>query len=194
MRMRLILELIAAALLSATFTAHAGEKTYQEGTSIGHIVVRHSPALQQLSAEYAVCGKKKWQGCNFNPLWDRKQSAIATDWPRVFDYLISLKNWGVHTEAEAEFRYALERYGAENLRNNCTPIVGFWKRRSEYLYRPSFDGFQCKKQSAAREQSRAVSFRVIDFLNKCDIIVEGGSNETHTSGFNFLVLGECRAR
>lgn len=168
--MRLFPWLLVAVSLSGAFAAQAGPKTYQEGLTIGHIVVRHSPALQKLSAEYAVCGKKKWVGCNFNPMWDRKESAIKSDWPRVFDYLISLKNWGAHTEAEAEFRYALERYGAENLRNACVPFVGFWKRRAEYLYRPSFDGFQCKKQSAAREQSRAVSFFMIDFLYKCDIM------------------------
>lgn len=145
MPMRLILWLIVAAFLSGAFTAQAGQKTYQEGLTIGHIVVRHSPALQQLSAEYAVCGKKKWVGCDFNPMWDAKNAAIKADWPKVFDYLVALKSWGAHTEAQEEFRYALERYGAENLRNKCVPVVGFWKRRSERLYRPSFQGFECTK-------------------------------------------------
>ncbi len=123
--MRLMLGLLGALFLSGTFAAQAAPKTYQEGLTIGHIVVRHSPALQQLAAEYEVCGKKRWQGCDFNSMWDKKNAAIKADWPRVFDYLISLKRWDVHTEAQADFLYALERYGASNLRNNCVPVIGF---------------------------------------------------------------------
>ncbi len=139
--MRLAAILFSVILFSIGVTASAGQPTYQEGTSIGHIVVRHSPALQKLAAEYAICGQKRWKDCDFNSMWDRKNAVITTDWPRVFDYLVSLKSWGAHIEAKEEFLYALERYGAENLRNRCTPVIVFWRRKSEYLYHPIFRDF-----------------------------------------------------
>lgn len=86
--------------------------------------------------------------CNLDEIIQRRDRALAQDWPDIFDRLVVYKDWGEYYQSAAardEFFRDLRKHGAHALRNRCVPKISFEKLPEWGNYNSSyyFRGYQC---------------------------------------------------
>jgi hypothetical protein len=91
--------------------------------------VRRSPRMNAVWEKFKDCIASP--ACDPAPILARRDTVVREEWPVVFDRFLVFSDWGEATNSAASHRAFLEaikKYGAEELRDRCVPIITFrWR-------------------------------------------------------------------
>ncbi len=108
---------------------HPGSKLALGEERIAHIpgeFERRSPLFAASWETFKICSQVK--ECDSAGALAMRDQAIKLDWPKIFDRLMVDGDWGSWADSEVAhslFLDAVKKWGAQKLRNNCVPVIGF---------------------------------------------------------------------
>ncbi len=109
---------------------------------------RWSPGFKSAWEDFKSCVHTN-PACDSADILKRRDAAIAADWPKIFDRLVTFTNWGEYSESAIArnlfFGELMGMFDNNKMQHRCTPIITFryLPATDDALY--SLDGYNCSK-------------------------------------------------